>query len=367
MLSRTVKTDQNSKYNEVFDNDIKQFFYHAVKLGLRKPALLPFLARTHFSQMKAASIRQKRRKMGEIIPPVMIFSITDECNLHCKGCYSRAQHRAAGSGMSRDEIDSLFGEASDLGISIILTAGGEPFTRKDLLDIIAGHPEIIFPVFTNGLLIDEVMASEIAKRKNLIPVLSIEGLQHQTDERRGEGVFDNIRKTIPLLERKNIFWGVSITVTSENFDLITNDKFLAEYSSIGGRLFFFVEYVPVREETAGLVLTDAQRSRLAGMAAELTAKYPALFVVLPGDEESYGGCLAAGRGFIHVSAKGDVEPCPFAPYSDINIKNSSLKDAINKSMLLAKIRENHHSLVESEGGCALWTNREWVQGLLRQD
>jgi MoaA/NifB/PqqE/SkfB family radical SAM enzyme len=365
MSPKAVEPGKDVNYPDIFDQDIKLFFSKALKLGIKNPLLLPYLTQTYFYQQKAASIRKKSRENGEIIPPVMIFSITDECNLNCKGCYSREQHRSAGNGMSRNEINMLFDEASEIGISIILTAGGEPFTRIDLLDIIGDHPNIIFPVFTNGLLIDKETAEKISKHKNLIPVLSIEGLERHTDERRGEGVFDAINRVIPLLKQQNIFWGVSITVTRENFDLITDNSFLTKLVSFGGRLFFFVEYVPIKEETINLVPTDEQRDKLGHMVAELTAKYPALFVVLPGDEASYGGCLAAGRGFIHISANGDVEPCPFAPYSDINIKNVSLKDAINSSMLLTKIRENHNSLTESEGGCALWTHREWVRTLIK--
>jgi MoaA/NifB/PqqE/SkfB family radical SAM enzyme len=365
MSPKIVKKNKDRNYLDIFDEDIKLFFSKALKLGIKNPMLLPYLTRTYFNQMKAVSIRKKHRESGEIIPPVMIFSITDECNLNCKGCYSQAQHRAAGTGMSRNDINRLFNEAREIGISIILTAGGEPFTRKDLLDIIGDHPDIIFPVFTNGLLIDKEIAEKISKHRNLIPVLSIEGLERQTDERRGEGVFDAIHRTIPLLEQNNIFWGVSITVTRENYDLITGSNFLTELIFFGGRLFFFVEYVPIKEETINLVPTDEQRDKLKLLASELSAKYPALFVVLPGDEASYGGCLAAGRGFIHISANGDVEPCPFAPYSDINIKNTSLKGAINSSVLLTKIRENHNSLTESQGGCALWTHREWVRTLIK--
>jgi MoaA/NifB/PqqE/SkfB family radical SAM enzyme len=365
MSPKIFKKNEDRNYQDIFDEDIKLFFSKALKLGIKNPMLLPYLTRTYFNQMKAASIRKKQRESGEIIPPVMIFSITDECNLNCKGCYSQAQHRTAGKGMSRNDINRLFNEAREIGISIILTAGGEPFTRKDLLNITGDHPDIIFPVFTNGLLIDKETAEKISKHRNLIPVLSIEGLERQTDERRGEGVFDAIHRTIPLLEQNNIFWGISITVTRENYDLITGNNFLRELIFFGGRLFFFVEYVPIKEETINLVPTDEQRDKLKRMASELSAKHPALFVVLPGDEASYGGCLAAGRGFIHISANGDVEPCPFAPYSDINIKNRSLKDAINSSILLTKIRENHDSLTESQGGCALWTNREWVRTLIK--
>ncbi|HEY5001279.1 MAG TPA: hypothetical protein VII15_05525, partial [Candidatus Cryosericum sp.] len=74
-------------------------------------------------------------------------------------------------------------------------------------------------------------------------------------------------------------------------------------------------------------------------------------------------CLAAGRGFIHVSPSGGVEPCPFAPYSDASVRGMSLRDAL-ASPLLAAIRDNHDRVTETSGGCALWSQREWVRSLL---
>jgi MoaA/NifB/PqqE/SkfB family radical SAM enzyme len=79
---------------------------------------------------------------------------------------------------------------------------------------------------------------------------------------------------------------------------------------------------------------------------------------VPGDEKDFGGCLSAGRGFVHVSAEGNLEPCPFAPYSDINLKNTSLKDGL-QSKFLQTIRDSEDQLGESGGSCALWAKREW--------
>jgi MoaA/NifB/PqqE/SkfB family radical SAM enzyme len=87
-----------------------------------------------------------------------------------------------------------------------------------------------------------------------------------------------------------------------------------------------------------------------------------LFVAVPGDEKQFGGCLAAGKGFVHISAEGNVEACPFAPYSDSNLRNMSLREAL-QSRLLKAIRDNQESLQEGQGGCALWDRREWVQSL----
>ena len=89
-----------------------------------------------------------------------------------------------------------------------------------------------------------------------------------------------------------------------------------------------------------------------------------MFIAVPGDEEEIGGCISAGKGFVHVSADGNIEPCPFAPYSDTNLRDSSLKEAL-QSEFLRTIRQNHEQLMETEGGCALWVKREWVRSLLR--
>ena len=111
-----------------------------------------------------------------------------------------------------------------------------------------------------------------------------------------------------------------------------------------------------------LCLTEKQKEEIRDIEDKLYRKHNMLVVTLPGDEERYGGCLASGRGFLHISSTGAVEACPFAPYSDTNVKDKSLKEAL-KSDLLCRIRENHHLLAESRGGCALIENAQWIESL----
>ena len=63
----------------------------------------------------------------------------------------------------------------------------------------------------------------------------------------------------------------------------------------------------------------------------------------PGDEEVFDGCLAAARGFIHVNPEGRVAPPPFAPFSDMDLENHTLKECL-QSELLRKIRENNKGI-----------------------
>jgi MoaA/NifB/PqqE/SkfB family radical SAM enzyme len=245
----------------------------------------------------------------------------------------------------------------------MLIAGGEPLTRPEILDITADFTQIAFPLFTNGLLLDGKTIARLKKQRHVVPVLSLEGHQLETDSRRGHGVYGHVLATMERLADEGIFFGTSLTLTRQNYPLVANAHFVNEMIQRGCRLFFLVEYVPIQAGTEDLVLSDEQREALPGLMSAWRESLPGLFVALPGDEEAFGGCLAAGRGFVHISPEGHLEPCPFAPYSDVNLKEMSLREAL-QSGLLERIRNSPQHLTETQGGCALWTNRDWVMSLL---
>ena len=191
--------------------------------------------------------------------------------------------------------------------------------KLEILSLAESCPRVLFPLFTNGLLINKDSAGEIAARKNIVPLISFEGFRHDTDTRRGSGVYDRLLSSCSLLKKNGIFFGCSVTVTCANLDRVTDDEFVRGMTDEGARVFAFVEYVPIQEGTEDLVLTHEQQKILHTRLVELEKKFPALFIGFPGDEEQFGGCLAAGRGFIHISSSGSVEPCPAAPFSDANL------------------------------------------------
>lgn len=354
---------ESNNYIGLMDSNLGSFFNRALKVCITNPSLLCFLLRYNKNLKEATDVREHMEEQGVHVPPYMIASITNKCNLKCKGCYARAQKRIKGQELTADRWAEIFREAGEIGISIIFLAGGEPFTKPEVLDATKEFNDIIFPVFTNGTLIDDKMIMKLKKQKNLVPIISIEGYETDTDVRRGKGIYEHVRDLMKKLDENKVFFGASITVTSKNMETITSDAFIKELMGSGCRLFMFVEYVAVEEGTEQLILNDSKRSKLRDIVSIFSSKYNGLFVSFPGDEEQYGGCLAAGRGFVHVSPEGNLEPCPFSPYSDTSLKDTSLKEAL-QSEFLNKIRQEHGKLAETKGGCALWNNRDWVVSIL---
>jgi len=336
----------------------RRLFDHAIKRALRRGAALlsghPESAcamERILRHQKHAAGRRKSYEPDTLIPPLLIVSTTEQCNLQCEGCYARALHQQPHRELARPQMDALLDQAAHAGCSALLLAGGEPLLRPDWLAAAAAHPELLTLVFTNGTLLDEAMAARFAAGRSMLPVISVEGGERATDARRGRGVGKQVQSALGHLSGKNVPFGLSVTVSRENIDAVTQKSFLAPFVQQGCRLAIFVEYVPVDDTAKGLALTPKDKKRLYRHSKRRDAG--ALRLAFPGNERLLGGCLAAGRGFVHIGASGDVEPCPFAGYSDRNITAVPLVEAL-RSPLLSRIRQGHALLQESAvGGCAL--------------
>ena len=319
------------------------------------------------SSVEAAFNRNVHATGGENIPPFLIASISGSCNLHCEGCYSRSNGYCSDCDkpdeLSADDWKNIFVQAEDIGINFILLSGGEPLMRRDVIKVASQFRRILFPIFTNGTLIDDEYLEMFIKYRNLLPVFSIEGDSVKTDSRRGEGVFENVKEKMQMLCEAGVPFGVSITVTHENLQEVTSSQFVRSLQDDGCKLVVYVEVVPVTEDMRPLVLTDSDREYLRQRAENLQKNTnKMLFLSFPGDEDKTGGCLAAGKGFFHIDASGNAQPCPFSQYSDTNVKETSLLGAL-KSPLFTKLRES--GILEDEnGGCVLFQKKEEVEKML---
>ena len=166
------------------------------------------------------------------------------------------------------------------------------------------------------------------------------------------------------LKDRGLIFGASVTVTTENIKEVSSESFINMLSEKGCKAVIFVEFVPVSEDSEHLAPGDEDREYLKEEIARLRQEHEEMvFVSFPGDEKSSGGCIAAGRGFFHINSHGGAEPCPFSPYSDINVKDTSLRDAM-KSKLFLELQNEGVLLDEHKGGCVLYEKRHQVEALL---
>lgn len=348
-------------------NGVERIVKGIWKASLKNPAADIFMMQYINSNKEANSHRRRLEQEGRHIPPFLIASITTSCNLHCKGCYARANHNCfdgvdtENQALQEEEWSRIFDEAEELGISFILLAGGEPMLRMDVLKKAGAHKKILFPIFTNGTMFTGEHLKLLTVYPNLLPVLSIEGKAKTTDDRRGAGTYDKLQMGMRELDKRGIVFGSSVTVQKDNMHEVMGDEFLQSLSEKGCKAVIYVEYVPVNKETAALAPDEEDRIFMEKRLEELRKEYPELvFISFPGDEKTSGGCLAAGRGFFHINAYGGAEPCPFSAYSDTSLKQVSLQEAL-QSPLFRKLQSSGTLMTEHTGGCVLFEQEEIVK------
>lgn len=357
--------ENNFNIQEYLANGVKNIIKDAIRTSISNPKESLYLLK--FSKY-AKEATETRLKHDHNIPVFLIASITSRCNLHCTGCYSRANNACNDdvpfNQLSSKEWSEIFKQAKEIGISFIVLAGGEPLLREDVIIEAGNYPEILFPIFTNGTMLNNDYLRLFDDNRNLVPIISIEGNEEITDLRRGEGVYNIIVDSMELMKNNNIIFGASLTFTKGNLSSLIQDDFIGMLHDYGCKVIFFIEYVPINEETMDKAPGDDERELLSDELDCLRIKYSdMLFLSFPGDEKTSGGCLAAGRGFFHINSHGGAEPCPASPYSDINVKTTSLIDALN-SNLFRSLRDGGILIDEHEGGCVLFEHKKDVEDIL---
>jgi len=276
-------------------------------------------------------LNQKKKELahkeGFQVPTTILISPTMRCNLSCIGCYAASYTRS--DDLEFEVIDRIIQEGKEAGVVFFTILGGEPFIRDDMFRIYQKHSDAAFLVFTNGTLIDNKVANKLAQLGNILPTLSIEGFEEETDERRGKGVYKKVLKAMEILKKHKIPFGCSTAVTRKNIKIATSDKFADMIIEKGAAILWYFLYTPIgKDPDLSLMPTPGQRLYLKERRGYIRENKPLFVIDFWNDAPYVGGCIA-GREYIHINHKGDIEPCIFTHFAQVNIKNTSLKEAMN--------------------------------------
>ena len=274
------------------------------------------------------------------IPWAILMDPTSACNLHCVGCWAAEYGNRLN--LSYEELDSIICQANELGCYFFLYTGGEPLVRKtDLIRLCEAHPDSIFSAFTNATLIDEAFADEMLRVKNFIPAISAEGFEESTDSRRGQGPYQKIMRAMQILKEKKLPFGISACYTSANVHDVGSEEYFDKMIEWGAKFCWFFTYMPVGKAAVPELMVTAEQRRFMYEQVRAFRKTKPLFTMdfwNDGEYSGYGerhglpgycgGCIAGGRRYLHINANGDIEPCAFIHYSDYNIREKTLLQAL---------------------------------------
>ena len=301
--------------------------------GVRKAFFQNFLFN---ASLKGSAIQDEAKARENCnIPWAILLDPTSACNMHCTGCWAAEYGNRLN--LSLETIDSIIRQGKELGTYMYIYTGGEPLVRKaDLVRICEMHPDCEFLAFTNGTLIDEAFCQDMLRVKNFVPAISLEGFEEANDSRRGKGVYQTVKKAMGLLKEHHLPFGISTCYTSRNYADITSEEFFDYIIDSGALFVWFFHYMPVgNAAVTDLLPSPQQREEVYHRIRAFRETKPIFSMDFQNDAEYVGGCIAGGRSYLHINAKGDVEPCVFIHYSNCNIHDTTLLDALKSPLFMA--------------------------------
>ena len=319
----------------------------------------------NFGVRSAISISrfEKRQRRGKpFFPAFTMISVNEACNLACSGCWVSAGGTKA---LSHEQLDGIIECSKKEGAYFFGILGGEPLLYKGLFDVLAKHKDCYFQLFTNGVLLTDAVSQQMKKLGNITPLISIEGLEEESDVRRGKNdVYQRSLEGLRSCKKSKLIIGAAASICKSNFDELVNRRYLELLAKEGVHYMWYYIYRPVgadpRPENA---LDKEQIIALRRFIVEQRRSAPLQIIDAYWDDKGLALCPAAVGISHHISPSGAVEFCPPMQMSKefINETGSNLKEIYNNSTFLADFRK---LTAEHSRGCIILENPELMVDFL---
>jgi MoaA/NifB/PqqE/SkfB family radical SAM enzyme len=305
---------------------------------------------------------KRRIKRGEYFPPFLYLSIINSCNLRCQGCW--VDVAAERTQIDLATLNRTINDAKAHGNAFFGILGGEPFMLPELLDLLAAHPDAYFQVFTNGQFITDNVAARLKKIGNATPLISIEGREVTSDERRGnKDVLNRTLRGLDACLRAGLLTGVATSVCRTNIDELLTEYWLRELIQRGVHYVWYHTYRPVGPKmNQALALRPDQLVRVRKFVVEMRAKMPIAIIDAYYDGGGRALCPMSTGISHHVGPAGDIEPCPIIQFATENIRDArGVFETMRDSAFLRDFRNlsAHHTR-----GCVVLERPDLVKELV---
>ncbi len=342
-----------------------KFFYRMLR-EVHPTLLWKFMWNFCYKGQRAVKQFEKRKKQGKRFPAFMVISLTNSCNLSCKGCWVSVN--AGRVEIAPEKLGKLIEQCKKNGSYFFGLLGGEPLLYKGLFDVIAKHPDCYFQIFTNGTLLTPEVAKKMRQLKNITPIISIEGDAIVSDIRRGStNVYERSLQALENCAKEKIITGVATSVCKNNIDTLATEKFIRELIKKKVHYVWYYIYRPVgAHPNLDLALSAEEITKLRRFIVEKRCTESIAIVDAYWDAEGNALCPAAMGFSHHINMFGDIEFCPPMQFAKDKITGdgSDLEAILEGSEFL----ENFRSFVTKETpGCILLNNPEKLHDFLQKE
>lgn len=308
---------------------------------------------------------ERRQAKGEpFFPAFVMISVTEACNLCCSGCWVSAGGRKQ---LSVEQLDGIITQSKAQGSYFFGILGGEPLMYKGLWEVIEKHPDCYFQLFTNATLITPEVAQRMSRLGNITPLISIEGLKEESDQRRGrDNVYERTLAGLRACRKAKLIFGVAASIGRSNYDELVSRKHIEDMAREGAAYLWYYIYRPVgKNPIVENALSREQIRNFRQFLVDQRMDAPLFIIDTYWDDEGRAMCPAATGMSHHISSSGAVEFCPPLQMAreTLNSDASNLTEVFNSSEFLAAMRK---MTAESSRGCILLENPQKMLQFLEQ-
>jgi MoaA/NifB/PqqE/SkfB family radical SAM enzyme len=314
-----------------------------------------------YKGMRSVQKYKKRLKQGIHFPPFLFISIINSCQLRCQGCWVDVE--SPREMIELDQMNRIITDAKKHGNSYFGILGGEPFMHPNLIEILDAHRDCYFQIFTNGQMITDKVAAELRRVGNATPLISIEGSEIASDERRGR--LNVLNRTLAGLEncrRHKLITGVATSVCQTNIDLVS-EAWMRRLIDMGVHYAWFYTYRVVGPKPAAhLALTPDQVVQVRKFIVEMRSKLPIAIVDAYWDDKGEALCPMSTGVSHHIGPSGAIEPCPIIQFAKENVRDErGIYDVMSGSAFLDDFRKTSAKITR---GCIVLERPDIVRELV---
>ena len=293
----------------------------------------------------------------------VIWEMTKYCNYKCKHCCASADLIDPKYELTTKQSKTILKQLKDFGVEEIYFSGGEPFSRKDILDILrtARQYGITCNISTNGSFLTDEMATELSKLKiNKVHISLDSNVEKDFNEFRGGNYFEPTINAIKLLKKHNIYVRVGTVIWKKNYRTLEDMiKYLCDLD-VDEMVFNWLVQVGRLKDNKDVCVDIKYFDETIEKIHEYQEKYKNKINISMHRNEKFENSdivCPAGETFFYIDPQGYVSPCSWIKKMDKkytskqSLKNTTFQEIIDSDEIQIFNKLKYERIKKYGTGC----------------